>query len=180
MTFLPRAPLPIVATMSTETDHAPSYQTPKYDLLFLNLPQRPLIFIPLSIVFSPSILTLSMITRKKNKTAHPGIPDMTPLQLASAGISHPRTARRSSKKLTKDQQIAALRDKLRAAEELILNARYFILYPSNLIHAHVCPFSRARWTTAVHRHRLMQVATPSLRPISRKRRLSLQVQNARP
>ena len=61
-----------------------------------------------------------MNTRRKNKAAHPGIPDMTPSQLSSAGLSRTSNTRRpSNKKLTKDQQIAALRDELRAAQELI-------------------------------------------------------------
>lgn len=40
---------------------------------------------------------------------------MTPSQLASAGLSHtPNTHHPSNKKLTKDQQIAALKDKIHA------------------------------------------------------------------
>ena len=66
-----------------------------------------------------------MITRKKNKAAHPGIPDMTPSQLTSAGLSRAPNTRRpsntSSKKQTKDQQIAALKDEIRDLRELILS-----------------------------------------------------------
>lgn len=43
---------------------------------------------------------------------------MTPSQLALAGLSRgPTTGRLSKKKLTKDQQIAALKEELRAAQE---------------------------------------------------------------
>ncbi|KAF9642383.1 hypothetical protein BDM02DRAFT_3133127 [Thelephora ganbajun] len=63
-----------------------------------------------------------MNTRQKNKSAHPGIPDMTPSQLTSAGLSHAQDAHRpSKKKLTKDQQIAALRDELRVTRELVVS-----------------------------------------------------------
>ena len=64
-----------------------------------------------------------MITHRKNKFANPGIPDMTPSQLSSAGLSHASSAHCVSgkKKLTKDQQIVALQDELRTAQELILS-----------------------------------------------------------
>jgi len=69
-----------------------------------------------------------MITRKKNKSAHPGIPDMTPSQRASAGLSHARGVRRSSnKKQTKDQQISALKDEAQELRELISSVRCFSL-----------------------------------------------------
>ena len=49
---------------------------------------------------------------------------MTPLQLLSAGLSHvPKSHRPSAKKLTKDQQIAALRDELRTTQELMSKAQ---------------------------------------------------------
>jgi len=77
-----------------------------------------LLFIALQLSAIP--FTLSMNTRKKNKAAHPGIPDMTPSQLASAGLSHASNARRSSiKKLTNAQRIAALEEELSAAREFI-------------------------------------------------------------
>ena len=67
-----------------------------------------------------------MNTRKKNKSRHPGIPDMTPSQLASAGLSRVQNTRRASaKKPTKDQQIATLQDELRAVRELISNVSHF-------------------------------------------------------
>ena len=85
------------------------------------LPHR-LLFIALQLSVIP--LKFSMITRRKNKSAHPGTPDMTPLQLLSAGLSHtPKSRRPSAKKLTKDQQIAALRDELRTAQELMSKAQ---------------------------------------------------------
>ena len=61
-----------------------------------------------------------MVNRQKNKSAHPGIPDMTPSQLASAGLPVVRCT--SKKKLTKDQQIAALQKELREAQELIASS----------------------------------------------------------
>jgi len=66
-----------------------------------------------------------MNTRKKNKSAHPAIPDMTPSQLLSAGLSTctSATRRSSRKKLTKDQRIAALENELRIAQEAVLNTR---------------------------------------------------------
>ena len=47
---------------------------------------------------------------------------MTPSQLSSAGLSRTSTAHRPAKKkkLTKDQQIAALENELRSTRELIL------------------------------------------------------------
>jgi len=51
---------------------------------------------------------------------------MTPSQLSSAGLSRGPIARRPpNKKLTKDQQIAALRDELRASQEIISSVTYF-------------------------------------------------------
>ena len=60
-------------------------------------------------------------TRAKNQSSHPGAPNMTPLQLALAGIARPK------KKPTMAQQIAALKDELRVAQETILNVSIFIL-----------------------------------------------------
>lgn len=81
--------------------------------------------------------TRSMKTRQKNKSTNPGAPDMTPSQLRSAGLSHTTNARppsTTSKKPTKDQQIAALKNELRAAQELISSVNYFPLLSSQ--HAH--------------------------------------------
>ena len=74
-----------------------------------------------------------MNTRKKNKSAHPGIPDMSLSQLSSAGSSSASKARLPArKKLTKNQEIAALKDELHAAQEsMIASVIDFIL--SNLI-----------------------------------------------
>ena len=80
------------------------------------LPPHRLLFITIQPSATP--LIFSMNTRRKNRSAHPGVPDMTPLQLLSAGLSHTPNARRP-KKLTKDQQIAALRDELRTAQEIM-------------------------------------------------------------
>lgn len=92
--------------------------------------QPHLIFIPLSLSVIPSMS--SMKTRAKNRSAHPGIPDMTPSQLASAGLPNPRRA--SKKKLTKDQQIAALKDELRVAQELAVSSvTSFVLFYSYFV-----------------------------------------------
>ena len=81
-------------------------------------PQFHLLFIALQLLVTPSMPPPN--TRRKNKSAHPGTPDMTSSQLASAGLSRTvKTPLPSKKKLTKDQQIAALRDELRAAQDLI-------------------------------------------------------------
>ena len=81
-------------------------------------PQYRLLFIALQL--SATLSLLSMNTRRKNKSAHPGIPDMTPSQLLLAGLSRTVNTRRlPGKKPTKDQQIAALKEELRAAQELM-------------------------------------------------------------
>jgi hypothetical protein len=77
-----------------------------------------LLFIDISLSATPF-----MNTRRKNKSAHPGKPVMTPSQLSSAGLPVPRRP----KKLTKDQQIAALKDELRAAQEQVRNVFCFIV-----------------------------------------------------
>ena len=59
-----------------------------------------------------------MKTCEKNKSKHPAASVMTPAQLVAAGISQPRPAR-PRKKLTKDQQIAALEEDLRVTRELL-------------------------------------------------------------
>ena len=54
---------------------------------------------------------------------------MTPSQLSSAGLSRGPNARRlPNKKLTKDQQIAALKDELRVTQELISSVFYFSMH----------------------------------------------------
>lgn len=72
--------------------------------------------LPSFIIISLSA-TLLMNTRGKNKSKHPGIPDMTPSQLSAAGL--PRTPSTHQKKLTKNQEIASLKDELRSLRELI-------------------------------------------------------------
>lgn len=66
--------------------------------------------------------TVSMNTRKKNKNAHPGAPDMTASQLRAAGVKNGTTPHRS-KKMTKDQEIAALKHEVRMAQEAVLKVR---------------------------------------------------------
>lgn len=75
-----------------------------------------------------------MNTRKKNKSAHPGIPDMTPSQLASAGLNMSRS---SNKKPTKNQEISALKDELRAVRELV--SSMVCLTPHYPHLSHSCP-----------------------------------------
>ena len=72
---------------------------------------------------SASLLTLfflptqpPMKTHAKNASKHPAAPDMTPAQLAAAGIPQPKHPQR---KPTKDQRIAALEEDLRMARELL-------------------------------------------------------------
>lgn len=60
-----------------------------------------------------------MVTRAKNKTTHPAACVMSPAQLAAAGIPAP-PLKRSQKKPTKDERIAALEEDLRATRELLL------------------------------------------------------------
>ena len=89
-------------------------------------PQSRLLFIALQI--SAALSLLLMNTRRKNQSAHPGIPDMTPSQLLSAGLSRtPNTRRTPGKRLTKDQQIAALKEELRAAQELMSRVSPLVL-----------------------------------------------------
>ena len=137
--FLHSNPRSIAMAMSTEMDHVPFYQTHKYGPVFSGSPRYRLIFIalPLSAVLS----TPSMVTRKKNKSAHPGLPDMTPSQRASAGLSHARGARSSNKKPTKDQQISALNDEVQELRELILSVCYFSLCRPYSLCSHLFPSS---------------------------------------
>jgi hypothetical protein len=105
--------------MATDTDNAPSNRGHINTIqLFSVSPQHHLLFIDISLSATPF-----MNTRRKNKLAHPGRPDMTPSQLSSAGLP----VRRRPKKLTKDQQIAALKDELRAAQEQVRNLFCFIV-----------------------------------------------------
>jgi hypothetical protein len=70
---------------------------------------------------SPTPSTFSMNTRRKNKSAHPGAPDMTPSQRASAGL--PRARCPPKKKPTKEQQrLVALENELHATREQLLKA----------------------------------------------------------
>jgi len=75
-----------------------------------------------------------MDTRRKNKSAHPGLPDMTPSQVSSAGLSRTPAPRR--KKATKDQQISALQDELRSIRELLSEVPHFTLFNLHPPNAH--------------------------------------------
>jgi hypothetical protein len=90
--------------------------THPFKLLSHSPQSRPIsIHIPLSSALSMP----PMNTHLKNKSTNPGAPDMTPAQRAAAGLPPLK-----KKAQTKDQQIAALRDELRVAQEMILNVSY--------------------------------------------------------
>ena len=101
-------------------DHVPSYRECINTTQALLCHPNNLLFIIVSLLVAPS-----MNTRKKNKSKHPGIPDMTPSQLASAGLSRAAATRRRGP--TKDQQITSLQDELRDLRELIANVTRFTL-----------------------------------------------------
>jgi len=110
---------------------------------------------------------------------------MTPLQLLSAGLSHtPNAHRPSAKKLTKDQQIAALKDELHTAQELMSQAQVNPLADPHLSrHTDGLSFSRAvpmetPHTVTRNKHHRMRVATLTLQP-TLMRIMPQWVQNAR-
>ena len=102
------------ATTLAEMDHVPLRREDINTVQGFLCPPNNLLFIAIALS-----ATRFMNTRAKNKSKHPGIPDMTPAQLASAGLSSTPAA--CSRKPTKDQQIAALKDELRTIRELISN-----------------------------------------------------------
>ena len=81
---------------TTEMVHISLHQVYKYHLVSSGQLQYHLIFICLQLPAIP--FTVSMITQKKNKSAHPGIPDMMPSQLTSAGLSHTQSSHHSLNK----------------------------------------------------------------------------------
>ena len=115
-----------IATMTpTKMDHVALHQAVKYDPAFSLPPQHlPIHILIIALSPSPSATpSVSMNTRRKNKSAHPGIPDMTPSQLASAGLPlvKPTRPKPTLKKLSmKDQKIADLEEELRAAQAIIV------------------------------------------------------------
>ena len=115
-----------IATMTpTKMDHVALHQAVKYDPAFSLPPQHlPIHILIIALSPSPSATpSVSMNTRRKNKSAHPGIPDMMPLQLASAGLPlvKPTRPKPTLKKLSmKDQKIADLEEELRAAQAIIV------------------------------------------------------------
>lgn len=107
----------IAMKTSTEMDHVPLRRVHKYKPGFPSVPQHYLVHIlsiALQLLAIPSMS--SMNTRKKNQSAHPGIPDMTPSQRASAGLTKNTTRK---KKPTPTQRIAALEEELQAAQDII-------------------------------------------------------------
>lgn len=143
-----------------------------------------LVFIALQLSATPLIFLMN--TRRKNKSAHPGIPDMTPLQLSSAGLSRTSNTRRpSGKKLTKDQQIALLQDQLHTTQQLF-ESRVNPLVLANVYLRRTDEFSVSRpiptrtpYTMIRWKHHRTRVAILTPRP-SPKRPTFPQVQNARP
>ena len=97
------------------------------------LQYRPL-SLSIHLLLSAVLSMPSVTTRQKNKTSHPGAPDMTPSQLASAGIA---CTKNSKKAPSKDQQIAALKEELRAAQEAISNVSRVFLYFLSHSNAHL-------------------------------------------
>jgi hypothetical protein len=169
-------------TMSADTDHVLSCREHINTIqAFLCCPSN-----FLSIIVSLSA-TLFMNTRKKNKSTHPGVPDMTPSQLSSSGLSRIPAAR-SKKGPTKDQQIAALKDELKTLRELIssvscLNFDSSLEYHNALIN----PFISCRTvqtcvqevTIRCKLHKV-RVATLNPQPIRRRSRPLQGAQSARP
>lgn len=151
------------------------------------LPQYPLIFIYL--LLSVALLKPPMNTRRKNKTKHPGAPDMTPSQLASAGLPHtPRMRRPLSKKKTKDQQLAAMREEMLAKDEEIHAQRHLLSVSSfascACIHCNgiklfisAILIAPQHMATVSEDHRTMLAAILTLRPMLKRLR---QARNARP
>ena len=105
----------LVSTIPLQLSVNPSTCLPLLLSIFLHLLVLP---VSLQLSVAPSVPPMPpMTTRKQNKSAHPGIPDMTPSQLLAVGLP-PTTPRVSGKvkKLTKDQQIALLTEQLRASQ----------------------------------------------------------------
>ena len=102
------------------------YNTQHINITLVLLPgslQPRLIFILLPLSAVPPISP--MITCFKNKlSSHPGTPDVSHSQLAAAsGLACIAGARfPATKKLTKDQQIVALKEELRVTQELLATA----------------------------------------------------------
>lgn len=128
---------PAVVCASSRQPHRPMWTTFRFTqrintaYLSSKLPQRrPIsISLPLSTTLSlPLSTTPSMpavSTRSKNKTKHPGAPDMTPSQLASAGLSRPA----KPVKMSMAKEIAALKAELHAAHEVIYVSAFALYFP---------------------------------------------------
>jgi len=152
---------PIVHEVMTHTDveHIALHREPINTVrAFWCYPSNLPVFITISPFPAPS-----MDTRRKNKSTHPGLPDMTPSQLSSAGLTRTPAPRR--KKATKDQQITALQDELRSIRELLSKVSHFTLStPSRRLPVPL--FSRSILTHVRHvaiKHKMqMQTVTPTL------------------
>ena len=161
---------PLCDNVHRNGPHSPVLAAHKYS---------PGIFLFAQYCFLLIALTLSvallMNTRNKNKSAHPGIPDMTPSQLASANLSRGPNTRRppNMKKPTKDQQIAALKDELRAAQKLTSSVtilpHIFLDALTSFFSSRTALTSLQHTTTEPKWHR-MQVVTLTLQPMPRRPR----------
>ena len=178
---LPRYRSPIWATFRFVRK---TYILPRYSLSL----HHHLLFIAI-----PLSATRFMKTRQKNGSTHPGKPDMTPSQLRSAGLSRttnvrnpPTTSKKlstTSKKPTKDQQIAALENELRAIRELISSVCHD---PPHPVYCSVLmnPFFRTTQTymqrkTIRRKHHSMLAVTPIPQPIPMRSRLLPLARSAR-
>lgn len=98
-----------------------SSKLPQCHPISISLPLSTTLSLPLST--TPSMPAVS--TRSKNKTKHPGAPDMTPSQLASAGLSRPA----KPVKMSMAKEIAALKAELHAAHEVIYVSAFALYFP---------------------------------------------------
>ena len=125
LTAQPDGPCSTATISFTDMGHVSFHQKDIYTAQVFSLSlHHHLLFIAI-----PLSATRFMKTRQKNGSTHPGKPDMTLSQLRSAGLSRttnvrnpPTTSKKlstTSKKPTKDQQIVALENKLRAICKLI-------------------------------------------------------------
>ena len=108
-------------------------------------------------LFSIHLFKASMKTRHKNKSAHPGVPDMTQSQLTSSGLSGAPNARPPlrRKRQTKAQEILALQEELRVTRELMISnvANSFLSLSVVLTSFFLEPFQHTRRSQRTERYR---------------------------
>lgn len=111
----------IVTTTTAEMGHVPLHQAYKYSPGISSISSvSSLSYLSHSQSAIPSVSSMPK-TRTKNQSAHPGVPDMTPSQLALAGLSRAQNTPQPKKKkgLTGAKKIKALEEELRIAQEII-------------------------------------------------------------